>query len=61
MFKPVRSVLTIAFLVLMVAHAAINVGNAVYQAAWDIGPYGVVLDVFSISKFPLSYFTKLLK
>jgi hypothetical protein len=56
MFKPVRWVLTVAFLVLMVTHAAVNVGNVVY-----FGPYVAVLDVFSISRFPLSYFTKLLK
>ena len=58
MFKPVRWVLTIAFLVLMVTHAAVNVGNAVSQA-WT----GTLLplNVLSISKLPLSFSTKLLK
>ena len=59
MFKPVRFVLTIAFLLLMVTHAAVNVGNAVY-AAWNYSTI-LALNVLSISKFPLSFFTKLLK
>ncbi len=75
MFKPVHFVLTIAFLVSMVTHVAVNVGTAIDTTnvgsdpiavalgltARNNGPYVVVLDVLSISMFPLSYFTNLLK
>jgi len=59
MFKPVRVALTIAFLVLMVTHAAVNVGNAVYTAR-NFGISILVLNVFSIISLVLVYLTLLM-